>query len=86
MSRNPPPADDFAVTAIHDALRAEPITLTVERLAYLLGQKRDTVYRMLADGDIPATKLTNGRWLIYTSAVRRWLITTHTNQTPGDHS
>lgn len=84
MSTPPSRIDTFAVTAINDALKAEPITLTVERLAYLLGQKRDTVYRMLSDGEIPATKLSNKRWLIYTSAVRQWLIDSHSTRQQGD--
>ena len=59
--------------AIQETFEKEGPTLTVARLSVLLGQDRNTTYRMLNSGEIPAIRL-DDRWLIFTSAVKLWLI------------
>lgn len=61
------------VAAIKETFDREGSTLTVARLSSLLGQDRNTTYRMLNAGEIPAIRL-DDRWLIFTAAVKLWLI------------
>lgn len=84
MLNNDDPSHEMTEQAIREIFRGEPLTLTVERLATLLGQGRETTYRMLNNREIPATRLPNDRWLIYSAAICNWLI--HINRTiAGDH-
>lgn len=66
------------VAAIRETFAQEKPTLTVARLSALLGQDRNTTYKMLKSGEIPAIHL-GDRWLIFTSAVVKWLINQNKN-------
>lgn len=77
MTRTPLDLHKLTVESIRGIFAREPVTLSVHRLAELLGQESSATYQQLRDGQIPAT-LRNGRWLIYSETIRDWLISHHT--------
>lgn len=70
--------------AVREMFAGEGDRLSVNRLSELLGQRRETTYQMLIQGEIPAFRLPNDRWLILTAAVVRWLIDRRNSPTPDD--
>lgn len=51
-----------------------PTHLSVEQLASVLGVQRNTAYRHLQAGHIPAYKLDGGGWVILRDEVRAYLV------------
>ena len=82
MTTTPLDLQKLTVEGIREVFSREPLTLSVHRLAELLGQESSATYQQLRDGQIPAT-LRNGRWLIYSKTICNWLISHHT--TEGNH-
>lgn len=69
----------LAADSIRELFAKEPEQLSVSRLSVLLGQGSEATYRMLENCQIPATRLPNNRWLIYSSAVSKWLVSYHSD-------
>ena len=81
------------VTRVDDLFDRFPEHLSVEDLAQVLGVTRNTAYRWLQQGDVPAYQISGkdgGRavWVILRDEVKDWFVQ-HRNQrtdTDGHHS